>query len=105
VTFRFLQEEGLHWEDFKVLDLEPIRRLVNVVLIAALFLLNAHYYLDATTLEMILTLGGKLGLKSERDGPYLALRGCQKLLLCINTLAVLKRYDQLDALLQTLDAL
>ncbi|MBM3301737.1 MAG: hypothetical protein FJY85_17525, partial [Deltaproteobacteria bacterium] len=82
MTFRFLQEEGLHWEDFKVLDLEPIRRLVNVVLIAALFLLNAHYYLDATTLEMILTLGGKLGLKSERDGPYLALRGCQKLLLC-----------------------
>jgi len=61
--------------------------------------------LEFTTLEMILTLGGKLGLKSERDGPYLALRGCQKLLLCINTLAVLKRYDQLDALLQTLDAL
>jgi len=105
VTFRSLQEEGLHWEDLKVLDLEPIRRLVNVVLIAALFLLNTHYYLDETTLEMILTLGGKLGLKSERDGPYLALRGCQKLLVCINTLAVLKRYGQLDVLLQTLDAL
>lgn len=105
VTFRFLQEEGLHWEDFKVLDLEPIRRLINVVLIAALFLLNAHYYMDETTLEMTLTLGGKLGLKSERDGPYLALRGCQKFLVCINTLAVLKRYGQLDALLQTLDAL
>lgn len=105
VTFRFLQEDGLHWEDFKVLDLEPIRRLVNVVLIAALFLLNAHYYLDETTLAMILTLGGKLGLKSERDGPYLALRGCQKLLICVNTLAVLKRYDQLDDLLNALDAL
>jgi hypothetical protein len=105
VTFRFLQEEGLHWEDFKVLDLEPIRRLVNVVLIAALFLLNAHYYLDEKTFEMTLTLGGKLGLKSERDGPYLALRACQKLLVCINTLAVLKRYGQLDVLLQTLDAL
>jgi hypothetical protein len=33
------------------------------------------------------------------------LRGCQKLLICVNTLAVLKRYGQLDALLQTLDAL
>jgi hypothetical protein len=65
VTFRFLQEEGLHWEDLKVLDLEPIRRLIDVVLIAALFLLNIHYYLDETTLEMILTLGGKLGLKSK----------------------------------------
>jgi hypothetical protein len=54
---------------------------------------------------MTLTLGGKLGLKSERDGPYLALRACQKLLVCINTLAVPKRYGQLDVLLQTLDAL
>ena len=48
---------------------------------------------------------GKLGLKSEKDGPYLLLRGFQKLLACLNTLAVFKRYGQLDALLQLLDAL
>jgi hypothetical protein len=42
---------------------------------------------------------------SEKDGPYLLLRGFQKLLACVNTLAVFKRYGQLDALLQVLDAL
>jgi hypothetical protein len=104
-TFRFLQKEGLRWEDFKVLGWEAIRRLVNLVLIAALFLLNIKYVLDETSLQLLLTLGGKLGLKSERDGPYLLLRGFQKLLACVNTLAVLKRYGQLDALLKLLDAL
>lgn len=104
-AFRFLKKEGLRWEDFKVLGWEAIRRLVNLVLIAALFLLNIKYVLDETSLQLLLTLGGKLGLKSERDGPYLLLRGFQKLLVCVNTLAVFKRYRQLDALLQLLDAL
>jgi len=44
-------------------------------------------------------------ITSERDGPYLLLRGFQKLLACVNTLAVFKRYGQLDALLKLLDAL
>jgi hypothetical protein len=104
-AFRFLKKEGLRWEDFKVLGWEAIRRLVNLVLIAALFLLNIKYVLDETSLQLLLTLGGKLGLKSERDGPYLLLRGFQKLLACVNTLAVFKRYRQLDALRQLLDAL
>jgi hypothetical protein len=104
-AFRFLKKEGLRWEDFKVLGWEAIRRLVNLVLIAALFLLNIKYVLDETSLQLLLTLGGKLGLKSERDGPYLLLRGFQKLLACVNTLAVFKRYRQLDALLKLLDAL
>jgi hypothetical protein len=104
-AFRFLQKEGLRWEDFKVLSWEAIRRLVNLVLIAALFLLNIKHVLDETNLQLLLTLGGKLGLKSERDGPYLLLRGFQKLLACVNTLAVFKRYGQLDALLKSLDAL
>lgn len=104
-TFRFLQREGLRWDDFKVLSLEAIRRLINVVLIAALFLLNWHLYLDETAHQLLLLLGGKQGLKSERDGLYLALRGWQKLLACLATLAVLKRYGKLDSLLQALDAL
>lgn len=104
-TFRFLKKEGLRWEDFKVLDWEAIRRLLNLVLIAALFLLNVKYLLDESSLQLLLTLGGKLGLKSERDGPYLLLRGFQKLLICINTLAVLKRYGKAHKLLRLLDAL
>jgi hypothetical protein len=101
-TFRFLQKEGLRWEDFKVLDFEAIRRLVTLVLIAALFLLNIRLFLDETSLQILLTLGGKQGLASERDGPYLVLRGYQKLLGCLTTLAVLKRYGQLDPLLLAL---
>lgn len=104
-TFRFLQREGLRWEDFKVLGLEPIRRLINVVLIAALFLLNNHLFVDENARQILLTLGGKQGLKSEKDGPYLVLRGWQKLLACINTLIVLKRYGKLELLLKALDAL
>ena len=104
-TFRFLQRDGLRWEDFKVLDFEAIRRLITLVLIAALFLLNLRLFLDETSLQILLTLGGKQGLKSERDGPYLALRGFQKVIGCLATLAVLKRCGQLDALLLALDDL
>jgi hypothetical protein len=104
-TFRFLQKEGLRWDDFKVLDFEAIRRLITVVLIAALFLLNIRLFLDQASLQLLLTLGGKQGLKSERDGPYLVLRGYQKLLGCLATLAVLKRDGQLDSLLPILHQL
>lgn len=34
------------WEDFRVLHLEALRRLINVVLIAALFLLNLRLYVE-----------------------------------------------------------
>lgn len=104
-TFRFLQRDGLRWEDFKVLDFQAIRRLITLVLTAALFLLNIRLFLDETSLRLLLILGGKQGLKSERDGPYLALRGFQKVMGCLATLAVLKRYGQLDALLLILDDL
>ncbi|MGB5925582.1 MAG: transposase [Dehalococcoidia bacterium] len=104
-ALRFLKKEGLRWEDFKVLSLEAIRRLVNLVLIAALFILNTKHYLDEPSVQFLLNLGGKLGLKSERDGPYLLLRGMQKFLICLNVLAVLKCHGLLDALLQVLEFL
>jgi hypothetical protein len=82
-----------------VIDFEAIRRLITMVSIAALFLLNIRLFHDRTSLQILLTLGGKQGLTSERDGLYLVLRGYQKLLACIATLAVLKHYRQLDSLL------
>jgi hypothetical protein len=48
---------------------------------------------------------GKLGLKTERDGPYLLLRGLRKLLTCLATLALLKQAGLLDGLLELLDTL
>lgn len=104
-TFRFLQRDGLRWDDFKVLNFDAIQRLITLVLVAALFLLNIRLFLDDSSLQILLTLGGKQGLKSERDGPYLVLRGLQKVVGCLSTLALLKRYGQLEPLLLVLDAL
>jgi hypothetical protein len=103
--WRFLKEEGLRIEEFKVLSWEAIRRLVNVVLLAALFLLNGKLFFPQEAHSFLLRLGGKLGLKTERDGPYLLLRGLRKLLTCLATLALLKQAGLLDGLLELLDTL
>ncbi|MBC7262927.1 MAG: hypothetical protein H5T64_01040 [Chloroflexi bacterium] len=67
--FRFLKEEGLHLEDVQVRSLESIRRLVYLVLIAALFVLNRQLYLCPLIIQALLCLGGKLGIKADKDGP------------------------------------
>jgi hypothetical protein len=71
----FIKKEGLRIEDFKVLHLENIRRLVNVVLSASLLILNGQLFFPDKAWRILLRLGGKMGLKSEKDGPYLLLRG------------------------------
>jgi len=103
--FRFIKKEGLRIEDFKVLGLENIRRLVNVVLLAALLILNGQLVFPKEALRILLRLGGKLGLKSEKDGPYLLLRGLSKVFACLATLALLKQEGLLDSLLELLDTL
>ncbi|HID63064.1 MAG TPA: hypothetical protein EYP49_10035 [Anaerolineae bacterium] len=69
LTSAFLKKEGLCWEDFKVLGWEAIRRLVNLVLIAALFLLNNKYVLDETSLQLLLTLGASQASKANEMAP------------------------------------
>lgn len=103
--FRFIKKEGLRIEDFKVLSLESIRRLVNVVLLAALLILNGQLFFPNKAWRILLRLGGKMGLKSEKDGPYLLLRGLCKVFACLATLALLKQEGLLDSLLELLDAL
>jgi hypothetical protein len=85
--------------------LEAIRRLVNVVLLAALFLLNGKLLFPQEAHSFLLRLGGKLGLKTERDSPYLLLRGLRNLLTCFATLALLKQAGLLEGLLELLDTL
>lgn len=46
-----------------------------------------------------------MGLNSEKDGPYLLLRGLCKIFACLATLALLKQEDLLDGLLELLDTL
>lgn len=77
---------------------------MNLVPIETLFLWNARLYLDSPLQHLLLTSGGRLGLKSERDG-YPLLRGWQNILACIATWAALKREGKGMPLLQVLDAL
>jgi hypothetical protein len=73
--YRFDQEEGLDVEDMRVETLEHMRRLFVLVLLAAQFV----YYIGRTwaraAVRWLRDLGGKLGLKSDRDGPYVLVRG------------------------------
>jgi len=73
--YRFDQEEGLDVEAMRVATLEHMRRLFVLVLLAAQFV----YYIGRTwtqrAVRWLRDLGGKLGLKSDRDGPYVLLRG------------------------------
>jgi hypothetical protein len=74
-TYRFDQEQGLDVEDMRVRSLEAMRRLFVLVLLTALFVA----FLDATWPESAVgwlrSLGGKLGLPTDRDGLYLLLAG------------------------------
>ncbi len=73
--YRLDQEQGLDVEDLRVETLEHMRRLFVLVLLAAQFV----YYIGCTWTDMAVRwlrhLGGKLGLKRDRDGPYVLLRG------------------------------
>lgn len=73
--YRFDQEDGLDVEDMRVETLEHMRRLFVLVLLAAQFV----YFIGRTWRRMAVRwlrdLGGKLGLKSDCDGPYVLLRG------------------------------
>ncbi len=73
--YRFDQEQGLDVEDMRVQTLERMRRLFVLVLLAA----QLVYYLGCTwngpAVRWLRDLGGKLGLKSDRDGPYVLMRG------------------------------
>ncbi len=74
-TYRFDQEQGLDVEQMRVRSLEAMRRLFVLVLLTALFVasLDATWPQPATT--WLRSLGGKLGLSTDRDGLYLLLAG------------------------------
>jgi len=76
--FRFLQEKGLDWEEFRLQTLERIRRLIAVVLAAAIFIFRLPHRLPTRLVQRLRTLGGKLGTLADKDGPYLLLRGVSR---------------------------
>ncbi len=73
--YRFEQEQGLDVEDLRVRTLERMRRLFVLVLVAAQFVFYLKEHWPQEALLWLLKLGGKLGLSTDRDGPYILLRG------------------------------
>lgn len=85
-TYRFDQEQGLDVEDMRVQTVERMRRLFVLVLLAALFV----YYIDHTwphhAVLWLRRLGGKLGRRTDADGPYILLAGLSAVLVAVATI-------------------
>ena len=86
-TYRFDQEDGLDVEDMRVRTLERMRRIFVLVLLAALFVYHVDHTWPRNALLWMRRLGGKLGLSSDLDGPYVLLAGIRAVWITAATLA------------------
>jgi len=85
--YRFDQEDGLDVEDVQVQTLERMRRIFVFVLVVALFVYHIAETWPRHAVLWLRHLGGKLGLASDRDGPYLLLAGMRAVFVTTATLA------------------
>jgi hypothetical protein len=85
-TYRFDQEAGLDVEDIRVQTVERMRRLFVMVLLAALFVYHIGRTWPQHTILWLRRLGGKLGLSSDLDGPYILLAGISAVFVAAATL-------------------
>jgi hypothetical protein len=86
-TYRFDQEDGLDVEDMRVQTLERMRRIFVLVLLAALFVYHIAHVWPQHMVLWLRHLGGKLGLSTDLEGPYVLLAGISAVFLTISTLA------------------
>jgi hypothetical protein len=84
--YRFDQEQGLDVEDMRLQDLEGMKRLFALVLLAAQFVFEIMAHWPPKALHWLRKLGGKLELAFERDGPYVLLRGLSAVLQAVAAL-------------------
>ena len=87
--YRFDQEQGLDLEDLRVRTLERMRRIFALVLAAAQFVFSIARHWPPKAILWLRKLGGKFGLKTDRDGPYLLLRGLSTVWQCAAALSLL----------------
>jgi hypothetical protein len=90
--YRFDQEEGLDVEDLRVETLERMRRLFILVLLAAQFVCAIARTWAPVAVLWLRQLGGKLGLRSDRDGLYVLMRGISAVWQTAATLAFLANH-------------
>jgi hypothetical protein len=85
--YRFDQEQGLDVEDMRVQTLERMQRLFAVILLSAqlVFVIAVHWSPQAVL--WLRQLGGKLGIPTDRDGPYWLLRGISAVIVTAMTLS------------------
>lgn len=85
--YRFDQEQGLDVEDMRVQTLDRMRRLFAIVLLSAqiVFVIAEHW--PPSAVLWLRQLGGKLGLATDRDGPYWPLRGISAVIVTTMTLS------------------
>jgi hypothetical protein len=85
--YRFDQEQGLDVEDMRVQTVERMRRLFAFVLLSAqiVFVIGQHWPPKAVL--WLRQLGGKLGLSTDRDGPYWLLQGIAAVITTSMTLS------------------
>jgi hypothetical protein len=85
--YRFDQEQGLDVEDMRVHTLDRMRRLFAIILLSAqiVFVIAIHWPPKAVL--WLRQLGGKLGIASDRDGPYWLLHGISAVIVTAMTLS------------------
>lgn len=68
--YRFNEEQGLDVEDMRVQTVDRMRRLFAIVLLAAQIIFVISEQWPPKAVLWIRQLGGKLGIPTDRDGPY-----------------------------------
>ena len=91
-TYRFDQEDGPDVEDVRMHTLERMRRIFVLVLLTALFVYHIAHTWPQHMVLWLRCLGGKLGLSSDLDGPYVLLAGIRAVFVTLSTLAYAAQY-------------
>jgi hypothetical protein len=85
--YRFDQEQGLDVEDMRVRTLDRMRRLFAIVLLSAQMVFVIAFHWPPNAVLWLRQLGGKLGIASDRDGPYWLLHGISAVIVTAMTLS------------------
>ena len=85
-------QDGLDVEDVRVQTLERMRRVFVLIMVAALFVYHIAHAWPQHMVLWLRCLGGKLGLPSDLDGPYVLLAGIRAVLVTIATLTFATRH-------------
>lgn len=85
--YRFDQEQGLDVEDMRVRTVDRMRRLFALVLLAAQIVFVVADQWPPKAVLWLRRLGGKLGLSSDRDGPYWLLQGISAVIVTAMTMS------------------